>query len=277
MNTVPVREEKDDSDYSTSERPTKRRRLEPIKGGTYRHGLNCCAVPNGVRTERVPSPERTTRATEMTEHVKLSRDSLQKVAELIWLLEKKDSLVLELRGLNDEAERLTLAEEELNEDFRHKYATVVVAIGQLNADLEAALNTVRQLKEHSKQTTGHTPINRASWWTELNAECKNTARLVVQRILGDMPSDEDKKHVTTVEHSVALLQYVAQCTELDLNDNEVALALNAALTALRPRTVTSNDLTVQNPNMRLYSEIEAAVNELKNKMTKSSANNKESK
>ncbi len=203
---------------------------------------------------------------------------MQKVAGLIWLLEKKDSLVLELRGLNDEAERLTLAEEELSEDFRHKYATVVVAISQLNVELETALNTVRQMKEQSKQSTGPTPINRASWWTELNAECKNTARLVVQRILGDMPSDEDKKHVTLVEHSVALLQYVAQCTELDLNDNEVALALNAALTALRPRTVTSNDLTVQNPNMRLYAEIEAAVNELKNKMTKSSANNnKESK
>lgn len=229
-----------------------------------------------LRTERVPSPERT-RAAELPEHVKLSKDSLQKVAELIWLLEKKDGLVLELHSLNDEAERLTLAEEALSEDFRHRYATVVVAVGQLNAELETALNTVRQLKEHSKQSAGHTPINRASWWTELNAECKNTARLVVQRILGDMPTDEDKKHVTTVEHSVALLQYIAQCTELDLNDNEVALALNAALTALRPRTVTSNQLTVQNPNMRLYAELEAAVNELKNKMTKSSANNKESK
>lgn len=36
VNNVTARDDKEDSDYSTSERPTKRRRVEPIKGGTCR-------------------------------------------------------------------------------------------------------------------------------------------------------------------------------------------------------------------------------------------------
>ena len=203
-----------------------------------------------------------------------SAETVRSLAQLLYLLRRKELLLHELRHMNDlaelavadqqiENEHLTSSEQEPIEfdvRFRHEYAWLLAQVKQTDTLLAEAL---KSLETHPmrQRTGGKTrAANQSSWYAPLGAACAGHARDVVhQAIDRNRKTDADfvkpEKSVTElVEAAVSLLLHVVYCCENAMPQNETTLALFAASTALRPHIAA---------NQSVFTRIEEQLNRFK--------------
>jgi len=145
----------------------------------------------------------------------------------------------------------------------------------------------------NSSTSTNTPLPHYSWYSEVSEQCKSVAQLLVMRVLRNddaetaVASEEKTSPPTSSPSStqnqpethnasislrlsprvlhyltacIALLLHIQTCTEYQMKASEVALAFDAALTSIRPKTQNQRSL-------RLFKEIEASLTTIRNKLT----------
>jgi hypothetical protein len=211
-------------------------------------------------------------------------DKVRPLADLLYLLRRKELLLHELRHMNDLAE-IAVAEEAAADDdddnnnndevkekpratktvefdvrFRHEYAWLLAQLNQTDALLTPALSALESHPMRQRGSGKTRAANQSSWYAPLGAACSARANDVAQRALnalaaaGEGAFEPDAAVVDLVAAAVSLLLHVVYCCESTMPQNETTLALFAASTALRPH-VAANQAT--------FARIEEQLNRFK--------------
>jgi hypothetical protein len=203
-------------------------------------------------------------------------DKVRPLADLLYLLRRKELLLHELRHMNDLAE-IAVSEQaaidaDSNEDndndtetpdaaerassveydvrFRHEYAWLLAQLNQTDALLTPALSALESHPMRQRVGSGKTrAANQSSWYAPLGAACSARANDVVQQALTaiaaageDEGFEPETPVVELVAAAISLLLHVVYCCESTMPQNETTLALFAASTGLRPH-VPANQAT----------------------------------
>lgn len=182
------------------------------------------------------------------------------------LLNEKKNLLNELKSMNDEAELIkSSGEKQLSERFRHQYASTIINLDKKNEEIEKCLNTIKSKINNHVQVELFTQENDGSvyfynWYMEMMKQCNTIAKNIVSSAKINNNNDENNNNNNNndkieqekanvfqmVTNAISLCVHFIQCKELNLSEDEVSVALDAAATVLRP---------LYEDNLELYKKI----------------------
>ncbi|CAG9762076.1 unnamed protein product [Ceutorhynchus assimilis] len=141
---------------------------------------------------------------------------LEKMVLVKRILTLKKSKVQQLRNMNTEAEILNSFEEEVNEDFERKYATILIDLEKLNSDLEMFLE---EMQVYCQEIAPGPSILAMLAPSVLREKCKEEAKEIVERHRSVDMERGPCKNLTILELITDLTALMLQIKSLAVNDH----------------------------------------------------------
>lgn len=193
-------------------------------------------------------------STEGGETARLSQipEHLEQVTDLYVLLSQKEHLQAELAQLNRESAGLVsdgngdLSDAALlkSRDFRQYYAWIVLTLDKLNDKVAEVLHSIKEAQvgldmspsrmdgDVTSSVESTTPASR--WYYELIDECSREAAFHVKEAQPLVKGDSSEEASAHTAKALKLLAVIEKGVSRGFDDAEFRLALDSALTSLRP-------------------------------------------
>lgn len=221
-------------------------------------------LPARLHTFANPLPDATqlSRATMPYTH-----EDLRNVSALVPLLEKKEILLGEIRIMNDHAERMSSRSEPFPDEFRTRYAKLIVRLDEVNRSLEPALAALRGRNAPLPSLSANQQVEKSpqpAWLTDMQTKAATNASLIVDHVKQAFPAvklepkEADWKISQLIQNCIVLLLHIQSCAENPLQPHHVNMALDTAL----------HNLAHSDTNKDLFADIRTSVAVIKSELYK---------
>lgn len=209
-----------------------------------------------------------------------SQEDLLGAARTYTLLTAKEILLQDLKLINEEADRVlaenqsTSVDDVLPDELKRAYAWLTIKLAYVNKTLNSELSTLKERQESLEvanpflSTHAMTELVAfqkqnlsgglySNWYLEMGRACRKQVHQIMDPVLAAKPLAEELPNGEPVDaeaiaaaRSIAinaanLIIHVTSCRNLPLSTEQVSLALDAALSQLKPKFARNRERYTQ--------------------------------